>query len=130
MSEKDILPGIKKLLEDLKSHGVAASLASSSKNAPAILERLGLLDYFTAIADAGKVQKAKPEPDLFLEAAERARAWYTDCVGIEDAVSGVQALKKAGMNAVGIETTVQLPEADLRLASTADLTYEKLLGLF
>ena len=130
LSEKDILPGIKKLLEDLKSHGVAASLASSSKNAPAILERLGLLEYFTAIADAGKVQKAKPEPDLFLEAAERAGAWYTDCVGIEDAVSGVQALKKAGMNAVGIETTVQLPESDLRLSSTADLTYEKLLGLF
>ena len=130
LSEKDILPGIKKLLEDLKAHGVAASLASSSKNAPAILERLGLRDYFAAIADAAAVQKAKPEPDLFLEAAERCGVWYTDCVGIEDALSGVDAIKKACMKAVGIESTNELPEADLCLPSTAELTYEKLEKLF
>ena len=130
LSEKDILPGIKKLLEDLKSHGIKAGLASSSKNAPAILERLGISGYFSAIADASKVQKAKPEPDLFLEAGEKCGVWYTDCVGIEDAESGVKAIKKAGMKSVGIETTVALPDADLRLASTAELTYEKLLALF
>ncbi|WP_191017980.1 beta-phosphoglucomutase [Treponema zioleckii] len=129
LSEKDILPGIKKLLIDLKTHGVRAALASSSKNAPAILERLGLTDYFCAIADAAKVQKSKPEPDLFLEAAERSESWYTDCIGVEDAESGVKAIKKASMKAVGIETTVQLPEADLRLSSTASLTYEKLVAL-
>ncbi|MBQ9908541.1 MAG: beta-phosphoglucomutase, partial [Treponema sp.] len=94
LSEKDILPGIKKLLEDLKAQGIKAALASSSKNAPAILERLGISGYFSAIADAAKVQKAKPESDLFLEAAEKCGVWYTDCVGIEDAVSGVVALKK------------------------------------
>ncbi len=130
LSEKDILPGIKKLLEDLKSHGIKAGLASSSKNAPAILERLGISGYFSAIADASKVQKAKPEPDLFLEAGEKCGVWYTDCVGIEDAESGVKAIKKAGMKSVGIETTVKLQNADLRLASTGELTYEKLLALF
>lgn len=130
LSEKDILPGIKKLLIDLKQHGVKAALASSSKNAPAILEKLGLSEYFSAIADAAKVQKAKPEPDLFLEAAERSGVWYSDCVGIEDADSGVKAIKSAGMKAVGIETTTVLPQADVRLPSTAELTYEKLTELF
>ena len=130
LSEKDILPGIKKLLEDLKVNGIKAALASSSKNAPAILERLGISEYFCAIADAAKVQKAKPEPDLFLEAAEKCGVWYMDCVGVEDAESGVKAIKKAGMKAVGIETTVKLPAADLRLATTAELTYEKLTALF
>lgn len=130
LSEKDILPGIKKLLEDLKSHGLVSSLASSSKNAPAILERLGLKEYFAAIADAATVKNAKPEPDLFLSAAEKLGVLCTDCVGIEDAVSGVTALKRAGIKAVGIESSVELPEADLRLSSTADLTYEKLIGLF
>ncbi len=130
LSEKDILPGIKKLLEDLKAQGIKAALASSSKNAPAILERLGISGYFSAIADAAKVQKAKPEPDLFLEAAEKCGVWYDDCVGIEDAESGVMAIKKAGMKSVGIESSVKLPDADLRLPSTAELTYEKLLALF
>ncbi len=129
LTEKDILPGIKKLLEDLKSHGVKAALASSSKNAPAILERLGISAYFCGIADAAKVQKAKPEPDLFLEAAEKCGVWYSDCVGIEDAESGVKAIKKAGMKAVGIESSASLTKADLRLSSTAELTYEKLLAL-
>ncbi len=129
LSEKDILPGIKELLKALKEHGVRAALASSSKNAPAILERLGLSEYFCAIADAGKVQKSKPEPDLFLEAAEGAQAWYTDCIGIEDSESGICAIKKSGMKAVGIETSVALPLSDLRLSSTADLTYEKLRTL-
>ena len=126
LSEKDILPGIKKLLEDLKAHGVKAALASSSKNAPAILERLGISQYFCAIADAAKVQKAKPQPDLFLEAAEKSGVWYTDCIGVEDAESGVRAIKKAGMKAVGIESTVKLPDADLRLGTTAELSFEKL----
>lgn len=130
LSEKDILPGIKKLLEDLKSHGIKAALASSSKNAPAILERLGISEYFCAIADAAKVQKAKPEPDLFLEAAEKCGVWYTDCLGVEDAESGVKAIKKAGMKAVAIESTVKLPDADLRLSSTAELNFEKLEKLF
>jgi alpha,alpha-trehalose phosphorylase len=130
LSEKDILPGIKKLLEDLKAQGIKAALASSSKNAPAILERLGISGYFYAIADAAKVQKAKPEPDLFLEAAEKCGVWYTDCVGIEDAESGVMAIKKAGMKSIGIESSVKLPDADLRLPSTAELTYEKLLAMF
>ena len=129
LTPADILPGIKKLLEDLKAHGVPAVLASSSKNAPAILDALKIRDMFAGIADANRVQKAKPEADIFLEAAELSGAWYTDCVGVEDAEAGVAAIKKGGMTAVGISQDSSLKEADLQVRGTGELTYDVLCGL-
>ena len=129
LTEKDILGGIKEFIADLKAHGVKIALASSSKNAPAILERLGLSECFDAMADASSIQKAKPEPDLFLQAAEKTGVWYTDCVGIEDAQSGIDAIKKGGITAVGIGKADELKGADLVLGSTAELNYEKIKTL-
>lgn len=129
LTEKDILPGIVNLLRDLKAHGVPAVLASSSKNAPAVLDALGIRDCFAAIADAAHVQKAKPEADIFLDAAEKSGAWYDDCVGIEDAPAGVAAIKSGGLTAVGIGSDRELAAADLILDSTAELTYARLKAL-
>ena len=129
LTPADILLGIKKLLEDLKTHGVPAVLASSSKNAPAILDALKIRDMFAGIADANRVQKAKPEADIFLDAAELSGAWYTDCVGVEDAEAGVAAIKKGGMTAVGISPDGSLTEADLQVKGTSELTYDVLCGL-
>ncbi len=129
LSQKDILPGILDLLKELKANGVPAVLASSSKNAPAVLDSLGIRDDFAAIADAAHVQKAKPEADIFLEAAEKSGAWYTDCVGIEDAPAGIRAIKKGGLTAVGIGQGKGLDAADLILNSTEELTYSRLKAL-
>ncbi|MCR5252249.1 MAG: beta-phosphoglucomutase [Treponema sp.] len=129
LTPADILPGIKDLLSDLKSHGVPVVLASSSKNAPAILDALKIRDMFAGIVDANRVQKAKPEADIFLEAAELSGAWYADCVGVEDAEAGVAAIKKGGMTAVGISPDGSLKEADLQVGSTGELTYDVLSGL-
>ena len=129
LTEKDILPGILPLLKELKAHNIPATLASSSKNAPAVLEYLGISEYFTAIADAAHVQKAKPEADIFLEAAEKSGAWYNDCVGIEDAEAGVEAIKKGSLTAVGISPDKSLTKADMQVTSTAELTYESLRTL-
>ena len=129
LTEKDILPGIVELLKALEAHGVPATLASSSKNAPAVLEALGIRKYFKAIADASHVQKAKPEADIFLEAAEQSGAWYTDCVGVEDAPAGVEAIKRGSLTAVGISPDGSLSNADLQVPSTASLTYEILKRL-
>ena len=84
---------------------------------------------FAGIADANRVQKAKPEADIFLEAAELSGAWYTDCVGVEDAEAGVAAIKKGGMTAVGISQDSSLKEADLQVRGTGELTYDVLCGL-
>ncbi|MCR4632339.1 MAG: beta-phosphoglucomutase, partial [Treponema sp.] len=124
LTPADILPGISDLLKDLKAHGVAAVLASSSKNAPAILDALKIRDLFKGIADANRVQKAKPEADIFLEAAELSGAWYTDCVGVEDAEAGVAAIKKGGMTAIAISPDGSLKEADLQVRSTNELTFD------
>ncbi len=129
LTPADILPGIKDLLGELKAHGVPAVLASSSKNAPAILDALEIRDLFKGIADANRVQKAKPEADIFLEAAELSGAWYADCVGVEDAEAGVAAIKKGGMTAVGISPDGSLKEADLQVGGTGELTYDVLCGL-
>ncbi len=126
LKPSDILPGILHLLEELKIHSVPAVLASSSKNAPAILNALGIREFFKDIADANAVQKAKPAPDIFLDAAQRSEAWYTDCIGIEDAEAGVAAIKKGGMLAVGISADGSLKQADLQLKTTAELSYEVL----
>ena len=69
MTKEDILPGITRLIGELKEHGVKLSIASASKNAPAILEKLGLANEFDAIADPSKVANGKPAPDIFLAGA-------------------------------------------------------------
>ena len=129
LSPNDIYPGILPLLKDLKKHKIPAVLASSSKNASEVINRLGLSEYFTALADANTVQKAKPEPDIFLSAADMSGAWYTDCIGIEDAQAGIAAIKKAGMVAIGVSADKNLRDADIQLDSTAELNYELLAKL-
>ena len=125
LSERDILPGIKELLVELKEKNIPAVLASSSKNAPAILKQLGITDLFAGIADANKVQKAKPDADIFLAAAELSGKWYTNCIGIEDAQSGVEAIKKGGMTALAVSPDGSLTQADAQVKSTKELTFAK-----
>jgi alpha,alpha-trehalose phosphorylase len=124
LSAKDIYPGVRELLVDLKKHSVKTALASASKNAETVCSKLGILDLFDAIADVRKVQKSKPEPDIFLAASEQIGVWYTNCIGVEDAQAGIAAIKKAGMKAVGIGTKEDLPEADVVLSDTRGLTLD------
>ena len=81
---------------------------------------------FAGIADANKVQKAKPEADIFLAAAELSGAWYTNCIGIEDAESGVAAIKKGGMTALAVSPDGSLKQADSQVKSTKEITLAKL----
>ena len=124
LSPDDIYPGMRELLVDLKKNSIKTALASASKNAEVVCRKLEILDLFDAIADVRKVQMSKPEPDIFLAAAEQIDVWYTNCIGIEDAKAGIAAIKKAGMKAVGIGTEQGLPEADAVLFDTRELTLE------
>lgn len=126
LSEKDILPGIKDLLDDFKKHDIKISLASASKNGPLILEKLGLTDYFDAIADPAKITAGKPAPDIFLAAAFALNISPYDCVGIEDSVAGVKAINSAGSVSIGVGGD-ELNHADKRFNSTADLNYQDIL---
>lgn len=121
LTAEDILPGISALFTELQQAGIRIALASASKNAPLILERLGILDVFDQIVDPALIKRGKPFPDIFQEAAKLLDLTSDQCVGIEDAPAGVRSIQDAGMVAVAVGDRQALLEADKVFASTADL---------
>ena len=129
MDHKEILPGIDDVLHYLKLNKIPFSLGSASKNARLILETLDLLDLFDAIVDGNDVSTAKPDPEVFLLAAQKLGVEPDNCIVIEDAQAGVEAANKANMISVGIGDKEILKEADYVLNSTAELTIDFLQKL-
>ncbi|MAR56988.1 MAG: beta-phosphoglucomutase [Rickettsiales bacterium] len=113
MQSSDIFPGVTGTLAVLRERGYNIGLASASKNAEFILTRLGIRDAFDYVADAAAIPQGKPAPDIFLDVAQHFSASPASCIGIEDAVSGVQAIKSAEMFAVGIGSADVLTQADI-----------------
>ena len=114
-------PGMETLLTELKGKGIKIALGSASKNGPFLLERLGIMQYFDFITDPAAVKHPKPAPDTFLAASEALGFLPEECVGIEDAVAGVRAIKSAGMFAVGIGDRDVLAEADIVYPKVSDI---------
>ncbi len=111
MDESEILPDVPKVLDYLKDHNMALALGSASKNAAPILEKVKLLPFFDAVVDGNAVTKAKPDPEVFLNAAEALGLAPGNCVVFEDAVAGIEAANTAGMTSVGIGDPVILDNA-------------------
>jgi beta-phosphoglucomutase len=111
MDAREILPGVQQILEFLKNQNFPLALGSASKNARPILEKVGLLSYFDAVVDGNDAVKAKPDPQVFLMAAERIGVSPEQCVVFEDAQAGIQAANAAGMLSIGIGDPQVLSEA-------------------
>lgn len=122
MTDDDILPGIPTFLEELVTGNYKVCLASASKNSPIILRKLDLSKYFPAVVDPSKLKKGKPDPEIYVRGAEQMNLKPEECIGIEDAAAGVQAINGAGEISVGIGDAVELNAADINFASTADMT--------
>lgn len=127
LSPNDILDGISEFIDSLREHGVKISIASASKNAPAILEKIGLLDKVDAIADPSAVKENKPAPDIFLLAADLVQVDYSNCVGIEDAQAGIDALNRAGIKSIAIGEFLE--NSTINLPCTSCLNYQILRKL-
>ena len=112
MDESEILPKVKKVLKYLKKKEQPIALGSASKNAQPILEKVGLLSYFESIVDGNSVTKAKPDPEVFLIAANDLKMKPEDCIVFEDSVAGIQAANIANMISIGIGDQEILHEAD------------------
>lgn len=112
MTRADLLPGALNALESARAAGLKVGLASVSKNAGTILERLGITTYFDDVVDANLIKRGKPDPEIFLTAAQKLGAAPAACIGVEDAAVGVQAIKSAGMLAIGVGDPVILGQAD------------------
>lgn len=104
-----ILPGIHELIADIEANNMKMAIASSSKNAKAILEKLQLTEKFHYIADAGKIKKTKPDAEIFVNCAKALNTKIEDCVGIEDSLAGVQAMAACSMFSVGIGIQYEEP---------------------
>lgn len=102
MDASEILPDVPKVLNYLKERQIPIALGSASKNAKPILEKVKLLPYFDVVVDGNNVTKAKPDPEVFLIAAQRLHVKPENCVVFEDAVAGIEAANAAGMVSIGI----------------------------
>ena len=129
MDESEILPDVRKVLEFLKNSGVAIALGSASKNARPILEKVSLLSYFQDIVDGNNVTKAKPDPEVFLIAANQLGVKPENCIVFEDAQAGLQAANAAGMVSIGIGNAKILSEADYNFNDFTEMSSEFLEGL-
>ncbi len=120
----EMLPGVGNLLAELKSHGYKLALASSSKNARLVLEKLGITPIFGVIVDGNETTKGKPDPELFLEAARKLNVLPSDCLVVEDAESGIAAGIAAGMHTIGVGNAQALACADCIVSRTAQINSE------
>ena len=112
MTPRDLLPGALAALEAVRAAGLRIGLASVSKNAFTVLDRLGIRDRFDDVVDAATIRNSKPHPEIFLTAAAHLDVAPADCLGVEDAAAGVAAIKDAGMFAVGVGSPEVLHRAD------------------
>lgn len=121
MSPADLSDEVRDTLAQLRKKGYLLAIGSSSRNAKFILGRIGLGDYFDAISDGTNITRTKPDPQVFLMAAERLGLPAEDCLVVEDAQSGIAAAKAAGMKAAGMGPAALEQAADYSLSCFADL---------
>jgi len=127
LSAKDILPGVMPFLEDCKAAGLKIAIGSSSRNSPTILARIGLADYFDATADGNDITNSKPDPEVFLIAAERLGLSPAECLVAEDAEAGVTAAIAAGMTCLAVGFAAGDPRATLSAGSLAEVCVSQIL---
>jgi beta-phosphoglucomutase len=123
-----LLPGIWDLLHEIHDLGLKIGLASSSKNAKIVLEKLEIIHLFDRIADGNSVANPKPAPDIFLHAANLIGVAPERCVAIEDAPAGVEAAIAANMWVVGVGTNDRVQTSDLIYPSLAGIKWQDILN--
>jgi beta-phosphoglucomutase len=126
---EEIYPGVKELIQTIRERGIKVALASSSKNAPRVIELLKIKDLFDTMVDGTMITHTKPHPEIFLSAASRLGVSPSECVVFEDAEAGVEAAIAAGMKCVGVGSAEQLGKANKVIARTGDFRVSELSDL-
>lgn len=122
-TREQLFEGVIELFDELKERGIKIALGSASKNGPTLLKAMKVEDYFDYVVDPRTV-RGKPFPDIFLKACNVFDIDPSNAVGVEDAVSGVKAIKTAGMYAIGIGNKDVLAEADIIYDHVKDIKLE------
>jgi len=129
MKADEIFPGVKALIDQLRRAGIKVALASSSKNAKTVIKLLDIEKMFEVVVDGNMVTHSKPDPEIFLKAAQLLRAAASDCLVFEDAAAGVEAALAAGMKCVGVGNEKQLHHATMVIPTTATFQIQDLQRL-
>lgn len=128
LTTEDVLPGVVPLLQQAQARHIPCAVASASKNAPLILEKLGVRAYFATIVDPDSLSKGKPDPEIFLAAADSIGVLPQNAIGFEDVQSGIDGLKAAGIYAVGLSASQPLIGADMQVSEMTELSVDALLN--
>ena len=115
MTRADVSDEVRNTLDSLHQKGIKVALGSSSKNAKFILEKVELLDAFDAISDGTNITNSKPDPEVFVKAADFIHLKPSECAVVEDAFSGIDAAKSGNMYAVAIGDATNYDKADYKI---------------
>ena len=121
MSPADLSDEVKNTLDELRARGFKLAIGSSSKNTKMILNQLGLGDFFDAVSDGTNITKSKPDPEVFLKAAEFVGENPADCLVVEDAKAGIEAATTGGFKSAGLGEVTEHPSVTYKLGSFKDL---------
>ena len=124
MDAQELLPDVTKILDYLIAANQYIGLGSASKNARMILEKVNILEKFDVLVDGNDVTKGKPDPEVFLKAAQQFNVTPENCIVFEDAVAGIQAANTAGMISIGIGDKKNLHEAEYVFADFTEISEE------
>jgi len=113
ITHTDLLPGVEDFLKKVRKREIPSVIASASKNAPFILERLGIRNYFVDIVDPSSVTEGKPNPEIFIKAAKLIDILPEEAIGFEDAQSGIDGMKACGIYTIGVTSEKKLKRADI-----------------
>ncbi len=125
MTPADLSGEVKETLDALRQRGYRLAIGSSSRNARLILDKIGLDGFFDEISDGNNIENSKPDPEVFLKAAEFLKISPEACAVVEDADAGVEAAHRAGMKAAAMGDAVRYGHGDWNLQ-----TFRDLLSLF
>ena len=121
MSPADLSGEVKATLDGLRAKGLKLAIGSSSKNTPFILGQLGLGSYFDAVSDGNNITRSKPDPEVFLKAAEMLGLEPSVCLVVEDAVSGAEAGHAGGFDVACVGDAARAGSGDYNMQSVAEL---------
>ncbi|NND63099.1 MAG: beta-phosphoglucomutase [Flavobacteriaceae bacterium] len=128
MTREEILPDVPRVLSYLKSLDQPMALGSASKNARRILTEVDLIHEFQVIVDGSNVSKAKPDPEVFLNAATGLKMNPKDCIVFEDSLAGIEAANSAGMLSVGIGDAKVLKDAKFVFKDFTEISNQFILN--
>ena len=121
LTPADRLAGVAETLEKLRAEGFLLAVGSSSKNTPTILDKIGYGGYFDAVSDGNNITKSKPDPEVFVKAAEMLKLPAEECFVVDDAKAGIDAAKAGGFVSVGIGDAAHYDKTDYKISTISDI---------